>query len=106
MHLNFTLSVEVLCHPQLTVNSLTMALVVPRLPHVCFSSMSDQVESCSVPDKMDWLRSQHQRISSLIFSRVSITFLELGFSGYYELVVMLFDIYTRLVYYELTVTTC
>jgi hypothetical protein len=45
-----------------TNNHLIIALVVLWSPHVCFSSMCDQVESCLVLDKMDWLRSQHQRI--------------------------------------------
>jgi hypothetical protein len=34
MHLNSTLLAKVLCHPQLTGNSLTTVLVVSQLPHM------------------------------------------------------------------------
>jgi hypothetical protein len=34
-------------------NHLIITLVMPRSPHVCFSSMSDQVEPRLVLDKME-----------------------------------------------------
>jgi hypothetical protein len=36
-----------------TNNHLIIALVMPRSPHACFSSMCDRVESCLVLDKVD-----------------------------------------------------
>jgi hypothetical protein len=57
-----------------------IALVMPRTPHVCFSSMCDQVEPCPVIDKMDWLRRQYLPIPSLVILRV-YHFLGLGFSS-------------------------
>jgi hypothetical protein len=68
--------------------------------------MCDQVEPWLVLDKMDWLRSQHQRISSLIFSESLSFFLNLDFRASHGSTVMLFDLHTRLVCYELTVTPC
>jgi hypothetical protein len=55
---------------------------VPRSPHVWFSNVCEQVESCLVLDKVDWLRRQHLQIPPLVFFfQVSIIFLGLGFSG-------------------------
>jgi hypothetical protein len=89
-----------------TSNHLIIALVVPRSSRVCFSSMSDQVEPWLVLDKMDWLQSQHQRISSLIFYESLSFLLDLDFLASHGSTVVLFDIRTCHVCYELTVTTC
>jgi hypothetical protein len=59
-------------------NHLVIAQVVPRLPHVCFSNMCDQVEPCSVHDKVDWSWSQHLRIPSLIFLEFLSSFMDLN----------------------------
>jgi hypothetical protein len=106
MHLNFTLLAEVLCHPQITVNSLITALVVPRSTRVWFSNVCDQVEPRLVLDKMDWLQSPHLQIPLLVIFQVFIILLNLDFLASHELNVMLFNIHTCLVCYELTVTTC
>jgi hypothetical protein len=89
-----------------TNNHLIIALVVPWSPHACFSSVCDHVESCLVLDKMNWLWSQHQRISSLIFSESLLFFLDLDFLASHGSTMVLFDIRTCRVCYELIVTTC
>jgi hypothetical protein len=47
-------------------NRLIIALVIPRLPHVWFSNVCDQVEPWLMLDKMDWLHSSHLPILSLV----------------------------------------
>jgi hypothetical protein len=107
MHIHFTLLAEVLCHPQLTVNSLTAALVVPRSPHVCFSSMCDQVEPCLVLDKMDWLQSSYLQILLLvILANLYHLFMDLNSRVNHMLTATVFDIHTRPLCYEFPITTC
>jgi hypothetical protein len=55
-------------------NHLIIALIVPRSPRVCFSSMCDQVEPWLVLDTMDWLRRQHLQIPPLVIFFKSLSF--------------------------------
>jgi hypothetical protein len=78
---------------------------MPRTPHVCFSSMCDQVDPCLVLDKMDWLRRQHLQIHSrMIFLESIPSFIDLNSRVNHMLTTTVFDVHIHLMRYELTVT--